>query len=82
MQFLPTDRLALASLHDAHRIISGVIYEQGRKLGIAERYLPTRPAQQIGTRINSNEHQADDHTKLVAWIYQLAYAPLEHLIAH
>ena len=75
MQFLPTDRLALASLHDAHRIISGVIYEQGRKLGIAERYLPTRPAQQIGTRINSNEHQADDHTKLVAWIYQLAYAP-------
>ncbi|OAU94369.1 UvrD-helicase domain-containing protein [Moraxella catarrhalis] len=72
MQFLPTDRLKSASSQAAHDIISGVIYEQGRKLGIAERYLPTW---QTGARIHASGGQTNDHDKLVAWIDQLAYAP-------
>ena len=68
LQFVPTDKMQGAPKAQIDAMISAVIFDQGRRLGIPEKYLP--PNSQSAT-IGRQTALENEHSALVDWVYQI-----------
>lgn len=76
LQYIPTDRMQGVSKATMDELISTVVFDQGRKLGLPDKYLPptTKNAAALSpdTQANPSENQ---HKALVDWVYQIITSP-------
>ncbi|VEG13322.1 UvrD-helicase domain-containing protein [Moraxella cuniculi] len=64
LQYLPTDEMGVIDMARAYERIAAVVAEQGRRLGLPEKYLQP----------NEDATAYCEHRQLVAWLYDIAWA--------